>query len=70
MLKSSMAFSRNTVSPVQYAICAEMGPHKMRFGSKYLGLPLILPRSKVKAFQELKDKVCLKLAGWKTKVLS
>lgn len=50
MLKSSMAFSRNTVNPVQYVICVKIGLYKKQFGSKYLGLPLILPRSKVQAF--------------------
>lgn len=53
ILKPSIAFSRNTLASVQTAICEEFNLKKMRLGSKYLGFPLIMPRSKVQTFQQL-----------------
>ncbi|KAB1220207.1 hypothetical protein CJ030_MR1G016583 [Morella rubra] len=41
----------------------------MRLGSKYLDFPLVMPHSKLQAFQHMRDKVIQKLACWKAKVL-
>ena len=38
--------------------------------SKYLGLPFIIGRSKKLVFAEIKEKVGMKLVGWKGKLLS
>ena len=38
--------------------------------NKYLGLPSIIGRSKKQVFVEIKERVGLKLAGWKGKLLS
>jgi hypothetical protein len=37
---------------------------------KYLGLPLMIGRDKSKAFSAIKERVGLKLHGWKEKLLS
>lgn len=42
----------------------------MKFGNRYLGLPLFLPRSKRAAFAEIKEIVMGRLAGRKGHVLS
>ncbi|KAB1219217.1 hypothetical protein CJ030_MR3G001300 [Morella rubra] len=68
--KSSVTFSRNTLLVVQTQLCDELGLKKMRLGSKYLGLPLIMPRSKIQVFNVIREKVLKKLAGWQSKVLS
>lgn len=37
---------------------------------KYMGLPPILGRSKIKAFHNLVDKIWLRIFNWKSKFLS
>ena len=47
-----------------------LGPMQdMRHG-KYLGLPLVIRKSKNQVFAEIKEKVHKKLSGWKEKMLS
>lgn len=38
--------------------------------SKYLGLPLFIGKSKKMVFEDAKEKVMKKIAGWKAKTLS
>lgn len=64
--KSSIAFSENTFAVMQANLCEEIGQKKMRLGSKYLGLLLIMRGFKMQAFQGLQEKFFQKLAGWKS----
>jgi hypothetical protein len=36
----------------------------------YLGLPAMIGRSRLEAFQRIKDKVCHRISNWKIKFLS
>ena len=47
-----------------------LGPMQDTRHKKYLGLPLIIGKSKVEIFAEIKEKVKKKLSGWKEKILS
>ena len=47
-----------------------LGPMHDTWHNKYLGLPLIIGKSKVEIFAEIKEKVEKKLSGWKEKILS
>ena len=47
-----------------------LGPMQDTCHKKYLGLPLIIGKSKVEIFAEIKERVERKLLGWKEKMLS
>ena len=47
-----------------------LGPMQDTRHKKYLGLPLIIGKSKVEIFAEIKERVEKKLSGWKEKILS
>ena len=47
-----------------------LGPMHDTRHNKYLGLPLIIGKSKVEIFAEIKQMVEKKLSGWKKKILS
>ena len=47
-----------------------LGPMQDTRYKKYLGLPLIIGKSKVEIFTEIKERVERKLSGWKEKLLS
>lgn len=43
---------------------------KSTLGGKYLGLPLQIPRSRLAAFNDIKEQVFRRLEGWSAKCLS
>ena len=47
-----------------------LGPMHDTRHNKYLGLPLIIGKSKVEIFEEINEMVEKKLSGWKKKILS
>ena len=47
-----------------------LGPMQDTWHNKYLGLPLIIGKSKVEIFAKIKKKVEKKLLGWREKILS
>ncbi|GKB96085.1 hypothetical protein Tco_0982222 [Tanacetum coccineum] len=47
-----------------------LGVREVAHLSKYLGLPLVIGRSKKVVFQNILDKITKKLSGWKEKTLS
>ena len=47
-----------------------LGPMQDTRHKKYLGLPLIICKSKVEIFAEIKERVEKKLSRWKEKILS
>lgn len=47
-----------------------LGPMQDTRHNKYIGLPLIISKSKVEIFAEIKEKVEKKLSRWKEKILS
>ena len=68
--KSSIFFSPNTSQELKDEVLSILGPMQDSSHTKYLGLPSIIGRSKKVVFAEIKDKICKKLAGWKSKLLS
>ena len=65
--KSSIFFSINTPLELKVEIMEVMGPMQDSKHNKYLGLPLIIEKSKKEVFVEIKEKVAKKLFGWKEK---
>lgn len=47
-----------------------MGPMQDLKHNKYLGLPSVIGKSKMKVFTEVKERDAKKLVGWKEKILS
>ena len=68
--KTSLFFSSNTPSDVQQEIKNIFGAQVIRQHKKYLGLPSLVGRSKRNCFNDIKEKLRKKLAGWKEKLLS
>jgi hypothetical protein len=68
--KSAILFSKNTKKEVKVDLMEQLNIPKEGFSGKYLGLPVYIGKSKVKAFQYLKEKVWKILQGWKQKLLS
>ena len=68
--KSSIYFSPNTTLELKETIFNILGPMQDSRQNKYLGLPSIIGKSKKQVFVEIKERVGLKLASWKGKLLS
>ena len=68
--KSSIYFSPKTTLELKEAILNILGPMQDLRHTNYVGLPSIISRSKKQVFAEIKERVGLKLAGWKGKLLS
>jgi len=70
LMKTSIFFSRNTSKERRDEILKLSGlTESSRFDS-YLGLPALVGRSKMQAFNSIKEKVGKKLANWKFKFLT
>lgn len=57
-------------SEQQARICELMRLQQHQSAGSYLGLPLVVPKSKKLAFSEIKAKVESKIFGWKAHALS
>ena len=68
--KTSLFFSSNTPNATQEEIKRRFGAQVVKQHEKYLGLPLLVGRKKRNTFNEIKEKLCKKLTGWKEKMLS
>ena len=68
--KTSLFFSKNTSMDIQERAKETFGAQIIQQHEKYLGLPLLMGRSKKKAFNQIKDQVSRKIASWKGKLLS
>ena len=68
--KTSIFFSRNTIQKVKDLILSVVGvPASQRYDT-YLGLPMLVGRSQIREFENLKEKVRRRVTDWKTKLLS
>lgn len=70
MAKSSVHFSNNLPNNIGNAIAANIGLKRANVNLKYLGLPLIIGRSKKLAVADVVERVKARLQGWKANVLS
>ena len=68
--KTSLFFSRNTSREIQEEIKEIFGAQIIHKHERYLGLPTLVGKGKIKAFSRIKDQVGRKIAGWKGKLLS
>ncbi|KAL0320134.1 UNVERIFIED_CONTAM: hypothetical protein Sradi_5274900 [Sesamum radiatum] len=68
--KSSVVFSRNTPAEVQLELARGLGVRVVPKHEKYLGLPALVGLSKREVFQNLVDRVWMRLNSWKCKNLS
>lgn len=70
MEKSSVHFSKNFQGQAILSILDLLNLKKLPQKAKHLGLPLLFPRARVRAMEDVKDKFFQKISGWKAKVLS
>ncbi|KAJ9152905.1 hypothetical protein P3X46_026413 [Hevea brasiliensis] len=68
--KSSISFSRNTPRTVCSTISAILHINVVESHDKYLGLPTNIPLSKKQMFNQIKNRIQHKVAGWKEQLLS
>lgn len=68
--KTTLFFSKSTPAADQADIIRFLGVPVLKSYEKYLGLPSFIGRSKMKSFAFIKDRVWLKLQGWKERLLS
>ena len=68
--KTALLFSRTTPHDIQEDIKNSFEVEVIRQHETYLGLPLLVGRSKKNTFRALKEKLDNKLSGWKEKLLS
>ncbi|XP_071920705.1 uncharacterized protein [Coffea arabica] len=68
--KSAVLFSRNTSQANKQEVLQTLGNIQHVSQAKYLGLPMVIGRSKNSTFKFLKEKMIGKLQGWKGKMLS
>ncbi|XP_065634479.1 uncharacterized protein LOC136069649 [Quercus suber] len=68
--KTALFFSKNTPDDIKEEIKNRFGAQVIRQHEKYLGLPSLVGKNKRNTFNDIKDKLSKKLAGWKEKLLS
>lgn len=68
--KTSIFFSKNTRGEFKEFIRTSAGIGSSSCYEKYLGLPTLVGRSKMKTFESMQSKVQKKLDGWKENFLS
>ena len=69
--KSTMVFSKNLTSwHSKHLLAGSMGLKIEGSKGKYLGLPMLIGKSKKGTFQEVVERVEKKYQGWKVKILS
>ena len=68
--KTSFFFSSNVPTTIKEEIQKRFGVQVIKQHEKYLGLPSLVGRNKRNSFNDIKEKLGKKLAGWKEKMLS
>ena len=68
--KSSVFFSKNISQQQQREVCRNFGNIQRVHQGKYLGLPMVITRSKRQVFSFIKEKCEKKMHHWKNKHLS
>jgi hypothetical protein len=68
--KTSIFFRKNTRAEFKEFIFSSMGIGIVSSYEKYLGLPSLVVRSKMKTFENIQSRVRKKLDGWKENFLS
>jgi hypothetical protein len=68
--KSAIFFSKNCNLSSKNVVNSILHLDLLPSRAKYLGIPLLMHRSKKDSFIELKDKIVARISGWKAKLLS
>jgi hypothetical protein len=68
--KSSIRFNKNTKPSTTNSILSILSFNPNPTGSIYLGLPILMGRSKGDAFQSIIDSIQSKMEGWRARTLS
>ena len=68
--KSAIVFSSNTSPEVRHRITSYLGIKEVMAHDKYLGLPIVIGRSKSAVFSSIKDRIWQKRHGWNEQRLS
>ena len=68
--KTSLFFGKNTPNDIQEEFKSRFDAQVIHQHEKYLGLPLLVGRSKRNNFLDLKEKLVNKMVGWKEKLLA
>nr|XP_027071881.1 uncharacterized protein LOC113696703 [Coffea arabica] len=68
--KSSVFFSKNVTEATKEGVCAELGSIQPVSQGKYLGLPMVITRTKKQLFGYIKDNIKRRMQSWKNKLLS
>ena len=67
-VKTSLFFSSNTPTTIKEEIKGRFKAQVIKQHEKYLGLPSLVNRNKRNSFNDIKEKMCKKLADWKEKI--
>ncbi|XP_027152136.1 uncharacterized protein LOC113752206 [Coffea eugenioides] len=70
MEKSSVFFSKNVAHENQKEICSKLGNIRRVHQGKYLGLPMVITRTKEQIFGYIRDKCQKTVSNWCNKKLS
>lgn len=70
LVKSLMMFSKNAKQESKEVICSILNNIQCVESGKYLGLPLVIGRSKNSVFRFIKDRLTSKVQSWKGKLLN
>ncbi|KAJ9174808.1 hypothetical protein P3X46_013413 [Hevea brasiliensis] len=70
LTKLALFFSPNTPYHIRNQISSLMGIPNVGGQDKFLGLPIVISRSKTQAFEAIKSKIQSRAVGWKEKLLS
>ncbi|XP_071921851.1 uncharacterized protein [Coffea arabica] len=68
--KSSVFFSRNVSHQRKGEVRQSLGTIQVATQGKYLGLPMVITRSKQQVFGFIKDSISKRMKNWKNKLLS
>ena len=66
--KTSLFFSSNTPTTIKEEIKGRFKAQVIKQHEKYLGLPSLVNRNKRNSFNDIKEKMCKKLADWMEKI--
>ncbi len=68
--KTTIFFSKNIADHIRSSIQQLLGVNGATNFDKYLGLPVMVGKSKQQTFNNLKERIAQRLQGWKERLLS
>jgi hypothetical protein len=63
--KTSLFSSKNTKAPIKQHFTASSKLRATRAFEKYLGLPVMVGKSRMHAFKSIKDRIWSRMSNWK-----